>query len=95
MKICFALVDFKLVYQIVGSSGVRPDSGSWKVYDFTTTAITSVAGETIDPKLLENQTPSVNGFILNKLNEGIGSYICCTSCYLLNRMNIFLKKQLN
>ena len=60
---------FKLVYQIVGSSGARPDSGSWKVYDFTTTAITSVAGETIDPKLLENQTPSVNGFILDKLND--------------------------
>jgi len=60
---------FKLVYQIVGNSGARPDSGSWKVYDFTTTAITSVAGETIDPKLLENQTPSVNGFILNKLND--------------------------
>jgi len=63
---------FKLVYQIVGDSGVRPSSDSWKVADFTTTAITSVAGETIDPKLLENQTPSTIGFILDK-NKATGS----------------------
>jgi hypothetical protein len=63
---------FKLLYQIVGDSGMRPSSDSWKTYDFTTTAITSVAGETIDPKLLENQTPSTNGFILDK-NKATGS----------------------
>ena len=60
---------FKLVYQIVSDTNIRPLSGSWKEYDFTSTAITTVLGETIDPKLLENQTPTVNGFILDKLKD--------------------------
>jgi hypothetical protein len=64
---------FKLLYQIVGESTTRPDSGNWKVYDFTSTAITSVANKTIDPKLLENQTPTVNGFILDKLKDNNAS----------------------
>jgi hypothetical protein len=60
---------FKLLYQIVAESTTRPASGSWKQYDFTTTAITSVANQTIDPKLLENQTPSITGFVLDKLKD--------------------------
>jgi hypothetical protein len=60
---------FKLLYQIVAESTTRPDSGNWKQYDFTSTAITSVANETIDPKLLENQVPTMNGFILDKLKD--------------------------
>jgi hypothetical protein len=60
---------FKLLYQIVPESTTRPASGSWKQYDFTTTAITSVANQTIDPKLLENQTPSITGFVLDKLKD--------------------------
>ena len=45
----------------------RPDPSAWKQYDFTTTAITGVAGETIDPKLLENQSPLATGFVLDLL----------------------------
>lgn len=56
---------FKLVYQIVDDQNQRPDAGSWKVYDFTSTSLTTTAGQTIDPKKLENQTPSANGFVLS------------------------------
>jgi hypothetical protein len=60
---------FKLLYQIVAESTTRPESGNWKQYDFTSTAITSVANQTIDPKLLENQTPTITGFALDKLKD--------------------------
>jgi hypothetical protein len=45
----------------------RPDPSAWKQYDFTTTAITGVSGQTIDPKLLENQSPLATGFVLDLL----------------------------
>ena len=60
---------FKLLYQIVDDATIRPDAGSWKVLDYTTTAITTVAGQTIDPKLLENQTPTTNGFVLDLIKD--------------------------
>jgi hypothetical protein len=60
---------FKLLYQIVAESTTRPASGSWKEYDFTSTAITTIIGETINPKLFENQTPTITGFILDKLKD--------------------------
>lgn len=60
---------FKLLYQIVAESTTRPDSGSWKQYDFTSTAITGSVNETIDPKLLEIQTPVQIGFVLDKLKD--------------------------
>ena len=60
---------FKLLYQIVAESSTRPESGSWKQYDFTSTAITTNAGETINPKLLENQNSNITGFILDKLKD--------------------------
>jgi len=60
---------FKLVYQIVSDSNTRPDSGSWKSYDFTSTLITSTSNTTIDPKLLEIQSPSSIGFYLDKLKD--------------------------
>jgi hypothetical protein len=60
---------FKLLYQIVAESTTRPASGSWKQYDFTSTAITTVANKTIDPKLFENQTSSITGFVLDKLKD--------------------------
>lgn len=60
----FYATKFKLVYQIVSDAATRPASGSWKVYDFTSTAITTGAGETIDPTLLENQSYLVTGFLL-------------------------------
>jgi hypothetical protein len=65
----FYATKFKLVYQIVSDAATRPSSGSWKVYDFTSTAITSVASETIDPTLLENQSYLVTGFLLTTVNN--------------------------
>jgi len=61
--------NFKLVYQMVQDQTDRPDPGAWKTFDFTTTAITGVVGETIDPKLLEGQTPTTTGFIIDKLKD--------------------------
>lgn len=52
---------FKLVYQIVDDDD-RPTADAWKVVDYTTTGLTS--GGTIDPLVLENQSPASNGFIL-------------------------------
>jgi hypothetical protein len=63
----FYAYKFKLLYQIVADSMDRPDPSAWKQYDFTTTAITGVAGQTIDPKLLENQSPLATGFVLDLL----------------------------
>lgn len=60
---------FKLIYQIVQDPNDRPDAGSWKTIDFTTTAITGVANETIDPKLLEEQNSNTTGFVLTKIND--------------------------
>lgn len=60
---------FKLIYQIVQDPNERPDPGAWKSIDFTSAAITGVLGETIDPKLLETQTPTTTGFILTKIND--------------------------
>jgi len=60
---------FKLVYQVVQDPTDRPDPGMWKEYDFTSTAITVGAGETIDPTLLEGQTPTTTGFILDSLKD--------------------------
>lgn len=60
---------FKLLYQIVAESSTRPDSGSWKAYDFTSLAITTNSNKTIDPKLLENQNSNITGFILDKLKD--------------------------
>ena len=63
----FSARQFKLVYQVVSSPTVRPDPNAWKVYDYTSTAITTVSGETIDPLLLEDQIPTTNGFILTSI----------------------------
>jgi len=65
----FYATNFKLLYQIVSDSTIRPDAGAWKSYDFTTTALTSVAGQTIDPILLENQSPLTTGFVLDLLKD--------------------------
>jgi hypothetical protein len=63
----FYATNFKLLYQVVSGSTERPDPAAWNLYDFTTSAITVNTGETIDPKLLENQIPTTNGFILDSL----------------------------
>jgi hypothetical protein len=57
--------NFKLLYQIVPNSSTRPSSDAWKEVDFTSTSITSGAGETIDPTLLETQNPALIGFKLD------------------------------
>lgn len=61
----FYAYNFKLIYQIVNDENDRPDPGAWKVYDYTSTLITQTGSTTINPILLENQTPASNGFILN------------------------------
>ena len=42
----------------------RPSPSKWRVIDFTSTKITDVTGETINPFLFENQNPNTTGFIL-------------------------------
>jgi len=65
--------NFKLMYQIVSDSLMRPDPAMWKAYDFTSTNITTNTGESIDPKLLEGQNPLATGFILDKLKDMSGT----------------------
>lgn len=65
----FNSYSFKLVYQIVQDPDTRPDPNAWKVYDFTSTAITTTTGATIDPVKLENQTPTANGFVLTTVAD--------------------------
>ena len=66
---------FKLLYQIVDEIDDRPLTGSWKVYDFTTNAITTNTNETINPTLLQNQIPSSNGFVVTTLiNSGATTF---------------------
>jgi len=63
----FSAKEFKVLYQVV-SGGTRPLADAWKVHDFTSTLITSGAGETIDPILLENQNPTALSFRLSPSN---------------------------
>jgi hypothetical protein len=71
----FHATDFKLVYQIVADADDRPDPAAWKVADFTSSAFTTTVGETIDPELLENQNPTVNGFLMdNAANTGATTF---------------------
>jgi hypothetical protein len=59
----------ELVYQVVQNSNDRPLPGSWKKYDFTSTAITTTSNTTIDPTKLELQNPTTNGFVLDSLKQ--------------------------
>lgn len=63
----FSARDFKVLYQIVDNVDDRPQGDAWKVHDFTTSAITTSVGETIDPLLLERQTPTLNGFLIDNV----------------------------
>jgi hypothetical protein len=60
---------FKLLYQIVQDPNTRPNPGAWRAVDYTTTAITSISNQTIDPKLLENQNPATTGFVLDMVKD--------------------------
>jgi len=74
---------FKLLYQIVSDTTTRPNSSSWKVFDYTSNAITTTSGQTIDPKLLENQSPLVTGFLLDSLK-----YSASTNFNLVSLLNM-------
>jgi len=63
----FSAREFKVLYQIVDDVTDRPKSDAWKVYDYTNTNITDAVGETIDPIKLENQNPTVNGFLIDSV----------------------------
>jgi hypothetical protein len=57
--------NFKLLAQVINKNIIsRPDPSKWRVIDFTSTNITDVTGETINPILLENQNSNTTGFIL-------------------------------
>jgi hypothetical protein len=57
--------NFYLLSQVVDpDKNSRPVASQWKQTNFTSTNITEVSGETINPVLLENQNPNTNGFIL-------------------------------
>ena len=66
--------NFKLLAQVVDKNLVsRPDPSKWRVIDFTSTKITDVSGETINPSLFENQNPNTTGFILTGGDYGAAS----------------------
>jgi RNAse (barnase) inhibitor barstar len=57
--------NFKVLWQVVSNSNDRPLTEAWNEFDFTSTSLTTNAGETIDPLALENQNPLANGFLIN------------------------------
>lgn len=75
----FYATNFKVMYQIVNTPSDRPVSNAWKTIDMTTTLITSGAGETIDPGLLENQNPVSNGFVITQLNDATATVFDLTT----------------
>ena len=78
--------NFKLLAQVIDKNLVtRPDPSKWRVIDFTTTNITDVTGETINPKLLENQNPNITGFILS---GGLYSGASATTFNLGSELNM-------
>jgi hypothetical protein len=74
---------FKLLYQIMPDDITRPDPGMWMSYDYTSTGLTTVSGQTIDPKALENQSPLVTGFVLDSLK-----YSASTNFNLIPLLNM-------
>jgi hypothetical protein len=89
----FYAYSFKLLYQIVNNEDDRPDPGAWKLYDYTTTGLTTNVGETINPIALENQTPYTlgngcgqsSGFVLTKDFDAIA-----TTCNITSSMGLAL-----
>jgi RNAse (barnase) inhibitor barstar len=57
--------NFKVLWQVVSNSNDRPLTEAWNEFDFTSTSLTTNAGETIDPLALENQNPLANGFLID------------------------------
>ena len=57
--------NFILLAQVINKNiTTRPNPSQWREIDFTSTDITGVAGETIDPFLLESQNPATTNFFL-------------------------------
>jgi hypothetical protein len=84
----FSAREFKLLYQIVDNSDDRPLANAWKEYDYTSTAITSVTGETIDPLLLEVQNPLSTGFLINgNVNSSSTMFSIMASLNMMNNSN--------
>ena len=75
--------NFKVLWQIVEDSEDRPLTDQWNVYDFTSTSLTTNIDETIDPIALENQNPTVNGFLIDQ-NVLTGS----TQFSVINTLNL-------
>ena len=79
----FTATNFKLLYQILPDSTTRPDGGAWLSYDYTSNAITTNPSKTIEPLSLENQNPTITGFILDRLK-----YSASTSFNLIPLLNM-------
>jgi hypothetical protein len=78
--------NFKLLAQVIDKNLVsRPDPSKWRVIDFTSTNITDVTGETINPKLLEDQNSNNTGFILT---GGLYSGASATTFNLGNELDM-------
>lgn len=78
--------NFKLLAQVVNKNIIsRPDPSKWRVIDFTSTNITDVTGETINPTLLENQNSNTTGFILT---GGLYSGASATTFNLGNELDM-------
>jgi len=82
--------NFKLLYQIMPDSITRPDPSMWMYYDYTSNALTSMSGQTIDPKALENQSPLITGFLLDKIK-----YSASTNFNLIPLLNMAPNNQPN
>ncbi len=84
----FSAREFKLLYQIVDDADDRPLPNAWKEYDYTSTAITSVSGETIDPLLLESQNPLSTGFLIDgNVNNTSTTFSIMSSLNMMNNTN--------
>jgi hypothetical protein len=62
----FNAYKFKIIYQIVTNND-RPNPNNWKVADYTSSNITNITGQSIDPNLLENQNSYFNNQVINNV----------------------------
>lgn len=71
----FSATNFKVLYQVV-TGDAKPVSDAWKEHDYTSTTITTVGGQSIDPNMLESQLPESNGFKITKAIRDVdGIYV--------------------
>jgi hypothetical protein len=77
--------NFKILFQI--TNGERPSPDAWKVFDYTTTAITDNPNETINPTELEVQTPLANGFLIDSATTSVASDFSLMTSLNMNTIN--------